>query len=1041
MDKYEFNLKVEQLNKLVKLGDYKTAMRITDTIDWRRVHSAGLLTTVSEVYEKNNEYKEAREILLLAHDRAPVGKRVLYKLAMLSIKDGDIVEAEDYYKQYIEISPQDSRKYIMEYLIAKSKNERIDKKIRILEKYNDIEVDEQWKYELAALYASSGRISDAVRVCDEIMLLFGVGENVEKAAALKESLGYELSPKQQERVENKEFFEDRLKSLAARYESGEKANFPSLDNIDEYKPKEDIKTTIDLGAETDEEVINNAIDMELFPRAGGIQEARISETTFKGESVNPEFEVELKKAIAITRAHIDEMKEENPQSSMEEIDEEVRAHMEKIERIKHGRFGDNQVENTNKTNRINNYFDSRGLPRTYGSRSEYEDMEVNQNTWISEDSGDDSAASQDILPSEDSGDKTSVSKGNLINEDSGNEAPVQNDLTGVNTDTSVYQDTSSEEYSFDMSNLIRLDSIAVYPDTVSEKDDFVEVTSPVADQNNFEDESANTVIEHAHPASNNANIEPFSIDNNDNSVEEAGIAAAGKSATNVTITETASTKVMENYVPEKATPIFDADDLINSYYDEEAQTVVPTVSEVLAQRKEERNISKSTVKSEAKMEVVGDEEVYYTKEEKTFITKVKRDETDLKEDNSISKLSNTAKKEPETLAVNPEKSELKTDIEEDKRNVFEAADEEDDNTDTITIEESIPEETGMETELSVHGKIMKAKAPKSEEPREYLMRRPGSIIVEGVSASKALENAIEVLKEVNELTKIKHAVLKIRANSLNARGVMNSIDKIKGKDLIIEEAGELNDRTIAELIEFVIDGKQTVVFSDTISGVAKLIEANDLLHSMSIVMREEEEEQPVRRKNFVANIVLKEKKEEEEVSEGKEEKITIPTNITDIDVNEGKKEENITKIAKNKGKIADITDIIGKEDIKDFNVESNMEVRLEKSPIISISKAVNSEDEDLDEILDTEEFINYALDYADKIDCFIPDKTKSAIEERVDYMKEDEMPLSKKNAISLIEAAADLAENPSIAKRIFGFMSPRYDREDRLILREEHFKI
>ena len=92
-------------------------------------------------------------------------------------------------------------------------------------------------------------------------------------------------------------------------------------------------------------------------------------------------------------------------------------------------------------------------------------------------------------------------------------------------------------------------------------------------------------------------------------------------------------------------------------------------------------------------------------------------------------------------------------------------------------------------------------------------------------------------------------------------------------------------------------------------------------------------------------------------------------------------------------------------------------------------------------ILREDEFIAYALDYADKIDCVVPESTKAAIEERVDYMKEDDIPLSRKNAIALIEAAADLAENPGIIKRLFGFLTVRYDKDDRLILREEHFKI
>ena len=278
MDKYEFNLKVEQLNKLVKSGDYKAAMRITDTIDWRRVHKADLLATVSEVYEKNNEYKEAREILLLSYDRAPVGKRVLYKLAMLAIKEGDISEAQEYYKEYTEISPQDSRKYLMEYHIANAKGEGIDKKIRILEKYNDIEkTDEKWKFELAQLYAKAGRIEDCIKTCDEIMLLFSVGEYVDKAAALKASTGCPLSSKQLDMVENKEYYEERLNTLAEKYESGDRENYPSLnlDDMSAYKPRENKKTTISLGNEKTDISDSAPISTELFPRSTGANETRI----------------------------------------------------------------------------------------------------------------------------------------------------------------------------------------------------------------------------------------------------------------------------------------------------------------------------------------------------------------------------------------------------------------------------------------------------------------------------------------------------------------------------------------------------------------------------------------------------------------------------------------------------------------------------------------------------------------------------------------------------------------------------------------------
>lgn len=1015
MDKYEFNLKVEQLNKLVKSGDYKAAMRITDTIDWSRVHNAGLLTTVSEVYEKNDEYKEAREVLLLAYDRAPVGKRALYRLTMLAIKEGDIAEAEAYYREYIEISPQDSRKYLMEYHIAVAKGEDIHKKIRILEKYSDIEkMDEQWKYELAQLYAQAGRIDDCIKTCDEIMLLFGVGEYVEKAAALKESTGCPLSSKQQEQVDNKEFYEDRLNSLAKQYES---ENYPNLnlDDMSAYKPREEKRTTISLIDEEESPNEDASINTELFPKTVGVNEIRISETTFKGENVNPEFEIELKRAIAITNENLNKMKTEGDHASMREIDEEVRAHMERVERIKQGRFNAPPVVGERRKSRISNHFDSMGLPKTHGSRDEREGMDKVQNTWIRDEEERKSLDNDDT------------------SEDSHLAEPVLEDTVSKAEQT---EDSENIKEQVDQSNTSQSD----------EDDDFIE---EIPDEPPVE---------------------------------------------NITVTQTASTKVLENYVPEKKNPIFDKDDLINSYFDDEIDMGVPTVSSVMAKRKEQKDVVQSSIKSETTMEVVDDEEIYYTKEERTFVTKVKKGE------------------EPEEIFIEPEYKEVEaedegtvmieeTDIQEDTteetdiqgeaeqetEEIAEADSPEDDEEgDTVVIEESVEEaanDESREVDLPVHGKVMKAKAPKSREPKEYLMRRPGSIMVEGITEQKALENAIEVLREVNELTKIKHTVLKIKAKSLNAKGVMNSIDKIKGKDLIIVEAGYLDDNTIAEIIEFIKDGKETVVFADTIEGIANLIEANDLLHGMSLVMREEEV--PVKRKNIVANIELKDKAKEPEKEESKEaqekaaeeddtEKEPQSTEeLSDLEIiaNILKKEygedfqfemqeigssDSITLHANNKPE-SDVKEE-EKETIKIEPVmsqpvkEEDKEVEKAETSNEESAQIEEKEDEDIDIAdeeedgednapMDVDDFINYALSYAKEIECVLYNKAKYAVEERADYMKEDKTPLTRKNARNLIDHAADLAERPGVVKAIFGFMNPKYDKEGRLILREEHFRI
>ena len=185
MDKYEFSIKAEQIKKLIGQEDYKTAMQIADTIDWNRVRSVNLLSSIAEIYEKNGEYEEAKDILLLAFERAPVGKRFLYKLSELSLSSGSIDDAVEFYHEFLDVSPEDPRKYLLQYMISKAKGARASQLIGPLEDYTETELEEQWLYELAKLYGEAGREDDCVRICDKMILLFGMGKYVDKAMDLK----------------------------------------------------------------------------------------------------------------------------------------------------------------------------------------------------------------------------------------------------------------------------------------------------------------------------------------------------------------------------------------------------------------------------------------------------------------------------------------------------------------------------------------------------------------------------------------------------------------------------------------------------------------------------------------------------------------------------------------------------------------------------------------------------------------------------------------------------------------------------------------
>lgn len=216
MDKYEFNIKVEQIKKLLNKKDYATAMKIADTIDWRRVRNVRLLSLISQIYEYNYEYRDAKEILLMAYERAPVGKRILYKLVELAIREGKIPEAELFFKEFLEISSTDPRQYLLQYELLSVKEASLEERIQQLETYKGYDFDEKWSYELAKLYDLAGMDRACVSLCDSIALWFGFGKYVEKALNLKQK-HEPLTQDQQELLDNKGRLEEKLSEIQEEY--------------------------------------------------------------------------------------------------------------------------------------------------------------------------------------------------------------------------------------------------------------------------------------------------------------------------------------------------------------------------------------------------------------------------------------------------------------------------------------------------------------------------------------------------------------------------------------------------------------------------------------------------------------------------------------------------------------------------------------------------------------------------------------------------------------------------------------------------------
>ncbi len=198
MDKYEYNLKLDQIKTLLSEGKYKDAAEIADTINWNKVKNVNALVKAGEVYEKVGRYDESREILLNAYDRSPIGRTIIYRLAEVAIKMEDFEGAKEYYDEFIDIAPHDNQRYVLKYNIKKAQGANILELIPILEEFKEEEYTEEWAYELAYLYHKASMIEKCIDACDELILWFGDGPYVERALELK-MLYQPLSKSQEEK--------------------------------------------------------------------------------------------------------------------------------------------------------------------------------------------------------------------------------------------------------------------------------------------------------------------------------------------------------------------------------------------------------------------------------------------------------------------------------------------------------------------------------------------------------------------------------------------------------------------------------------------------------------------------------------------------------------------------------------------------------------------------------------------------------------------------------------------------------------------------
>ena len=185
MDKQEYKLRAEEIKSLIAKRDFFNAVKIADEIDWTRVRSVAMLCTVSDLYKANRRYKESKELLLMAYERHPNGRMILYSLCELCIKMGEVVQAIEYYKEFVQLAPMDNGKYILQYKLYVAQEVSLEERIAVLEELKKRDYREKWGYELAYLYHRIGLATKCVEECDELILWFSDGRYVKKAMELK----------------------------------------------------------------------------------------------------------------------------------------------------------------------------------------------------------------------------------------------------------------------------------------------------------------------------------------------------------------------------------------------------------------------------------------------------------------------------------------------------------------------------------------------------------------------------------------------------------------------------------------------------------------------------------------------------------------------------------------------------------------------------------------------------------------------------------------------------------------------------------------
>ena len=1050
MDKHELNVKVEQMRKQAGLGDYQTAMKIADKIDWRRVSNVSLLTQVSEIYEKNEKYREAKDILLLAVERTPMGRGLLFKLTQLALKVGSIDEAEECFEEFQKLAPQDSRQKLLRYQILKAKGAQPQQLIPPLEEYVNEEISEEWMYELAELYHKAGMRDACLDLCDRITILFGSGEWVQKALRLKaEGEGEPLNEYQQ--------------SIAGEIYY-QPASSPRQNAVRETAPvtpafSQSVPVIPEFSLQPQEAVPPVMTAPETVPPFTAAPE------TVPPLTAAPVAAPQYTESVPYGNTAVREAAVPQPAVAMPQYVGGVAAGIAPQPMA---------AQTAPETPAAPNPAPVPAQALTEQYAAAQEDRYRNVPTFQT------ATAATTGVPS-------------WTEAVQPQEAPAQNDIDaeidahlrrleeeklGRRAAATVSQPQSAapmQAATEGMQTAAAAETGSVPPLENAAVTERAPLADPRTVEQRYREESSRPSREYVVSTEQRAadsefpGTEQLMVDRL--RYEEESAAARARAAARAGEIEEELRSREAKLDETKVLPKLPGQERREQLAREEAEL------RRLEQDKEAELIQKPAGKTEETAAVDEETPVKAGESAKTAAA-VEAAELAAAPAKQVAEQvdAKTAEETAEAAAGKPEAA---------VNAVAEAAATEENAATPATERAVSPAKEPLAEEAA-------AAEPRPKQPK--LLRTPGSFnaLIEGRTPEEGLQGAVERLKEAQAVTGFKRPAAKVKAERLNVYGVRNSAEKTAGRDLIIEEAGDLSDVSLSELIQLIAadGGMRTVLLIDNPLQLTRLRASHPEVEKVFHTADKREDvkayfaaeakyrEAEARRQEEVTKSALEAKearRKEEEARRREEEALAAAAakEAAERERAEAEKKaaeaerEKLAKARENNvaqavsAAAAPAASVVKEETVQVRTAPQTRAEDRERPEAVGAAQATEAAQaatrqarthaEELakleadkkrlyeNEPMTKDAFANYAAVYARNIDCVITGKSMNALYERIELLQADNVKLTRKNAETLIEEAADRAEKPPLSRRLGGLFSKRYNKDGLLILKEEDF--